>query len=139
MCCQVVIFQSWTLRAVFRVFVWKIIEKTMKKLIFFSSNKSYNFSPDYSILAIFGQVIGKTETKNKKSVGNRFLRFWDFSDFCRPKNPNFWLFQDFRTQDPEKSGKKSKNRKSVSYRFFVLFLPITWPKMAKIELTGHKL
>ena len=38
--------------------------KNDEKIDFFSSKKSYNFSPDYSILAIFGQVIGKTETKN---------------------------------------------------------------------------
>ena len=38
--------------------------KNKEKNDFFSSKKSYNFSPDYSILAIFGQVIGKTETEN---------------------------------------------------------------------------
>ena len=63
-CCRDMMFRSWALRTVFRVFVWKIIWKIMKKLIYFSSKKSDNFSSSYSILAILGQVIGKTETKN---------------------------------------------------------------------------
>ena len=56
--------RSRALRAVFQVFAWKMIEKSGEKIDFVSSKKSYNFSPDYSILAIFGQVIGKTQTKN---------------------------------------------------------------------------
>ena len=56
--------RCWALRAVFEVFVWKSIgkikEKNQKKL----SKKSYNFPPVGPNMAIFGQVIGKKETKN---------------------------------------------------------------------------
>ena len=38
--------------------------KNKEKIEFFSSKKSYNFWPVNSILAIFGQVIGKNKTKN---------------------------------------------------------------------------
>ena len=56
--------QSWGLRAVFGGICMENYRKNDEKIDFFSSKKSYNFSPDYSILAIFGQVIGKNKTKN---------------------------------------------------------------------------
>ena len=48
----------------FRSICMENYRKNDEKIDFFSSKKSYNFLPDYSILAIFGQVIGKIETKN---------------------------------------------------------------------------
>ena len=40
---------------------------------------------------------------------------------------------------PQKTWKLAQYQKSVSYRFFDLFLSSTWPKMAKIGQTGEKL
>ena len=56
----------------FRGICMENYKKNVKKLIFFSSKKSNNFSPNYSFVAIFGQVrnknrnrkIEKIETKN---------------------------------------------------------------------------
>ena len=48
----------------FRGICMENYRKNGKKIDFFSSKKSNNFSPNYSFVAIFGQVIGKIETKN---------------------------------------------------------------------------
>ena len=79
------------LRSVLRVFVWKTAGKWRKNWLFLILKKSYNISPVYSSLPIFGQVIGRNKTK--KSVGNWSLIFFYV----------FRIFQDFLSQNSENS------------------------------------
>ena len=97
----------------------------MKKLISFSK-KSYNFYPVYSILAILGQVIGKTETNLYETD---FFKFWYFPDFWGPKIQIFSIFQKFGPESCGKSGNLKKSK--IGLQIFCFFFAYNLAKMTK--------
>ena len=122
--------RSWVLRAVFGVFVWKIMGKMKKKLIFFHLKNLISFDQFTQFWPFLAKLQAKTKQKICRKQIFDFLTFSGFFGiFCLKilKNPEIWIFRS------AKIPKISKSQKSVSYRFFVSILPITWPKMAKIE------
>ena len=121
--------RSWALRAIFGVFVWKIMEKMKKKLIFFHLKNLITFDQ----FTQFWPFLAKLQAKIKQKICRKqifvFLTFSGFFGILSPKilkKPEIGIFRSAKIR------KISKSQKSVSYRFFVSVLPITWPKMAKI-------
>ena len=122
--------RSWVLRAVFGAFVWKIMEKIKKKLNFFHLKNLITFDQ----FTQFWPFLAKLQAKIKQKICRKqifdFLTFSGFFGILSPKilkNPKIGIFR------VAKIPKFSKSQKFVSYRFCLSVLPITWPKMAKIE------
>ena len=124
------------LSEIFRVFAWKVMEKMKKKLIFFHLKNIITFDQFTQFWPFLAKLQAKIKLKICRKQIFHFLTFSGFIGIFCPKilkNLEFGIFW------LAKIPKISKSQKSVSYRFFVSILPITWPKLAKIELSGKKL
>ena len=77
-----------------------------------SSKKSYNISTSWPKYGHFWPSY--RQKGNKKSVGNRFLKFWLFPDFWAFFGQIFGIFPDF---GPKNTTKSRKN-------FFFIIFPI---------------
>ena len=88
--------QSWALRAVFGVFVWKIMEKMKKKLIFFRLKNLITFAQ----FTQFWPFLAKLQVKTKQKICRKqifdFLIFSGFFEIFCPKilkNPEIGIFR----------------------------------------------
>ena len=87
----------------------------------------------------YGHFWWNYRTRNKESVRNGFLIFSLFSDYSGSLDSKSRKFQKIWPKSGKKSEKKWKYRKKCFVQIFVLFLSVTWQKMAMFVCSGQTL